>query len=105
MSKSTELRTTTKLVREVLEENPKARNSDDLLYYQVCLKIDDKCVHLPFPMVFLNRKQFNYPSTETVRRARQKLQATYPELAGDSNVEGQRMVNEEAFRDYARGGV
>ena len=36
MSKSKELQTTTELVREVLQKHPKARNSDNELYYWVC---------------------------------------------------------------------
>ena len=48
-------------------------------------------------------KDYGFPGFETVRRSRQKLQATFPELAGDADVEGMRRVNEETFRDYARG--
>lgn len=109
MSKSKELRTTTELVKEVLEAHPKARNSDNELYYWVCAITGQKNgidVHkMSMPLFFLNLKKYGFPQFETVRRARQKLQAAFPELAGDSTVEGQRKLNEEVFRDYARGTV
>ena len=56
-------------------------------------------------MVMSNRKVFGLPAFESVRRTRQKLQAAHPELAGDSNVEAQRMLNEGVFKEYARGMV
>ncbi|MBQ8279518.1 MAG: hypothetical protein IJZ23_07035 [Roseburia sp.] len=102
MGKANELKTTTALVKKVLEEYPQARNSDDFLYFRVCAEINIRCISLPFSTVVLDRKKYGYPSTETVRRCRQKLQATFPELAGDSNVEGQRMLNEKVFREYAK---
>jgi hypothetical protein len=54
---------------------------------------------------FSFRKDFGFPCFETVRRARQKLQATYPELKACEEVEAVRSENEEAVRDYARGVV
>lgn len=109
MSKSKELQTTTELVREVLEAHPKARNSDNELYYWVCAIIGHKNgidVHkMSMPLFFLHLRENGFPQFETVRRTRQKLQATYPELCGNDTVEGQRKMNEEVFRDYAKGMV
>ncbi len=105
MSKSVELRTTTALVKEVLTDIPDTRNSDDYLYYIVCGRINAIALNMPFGKVLMNRKQYSFPAFETVRRSRQKVQETHPELAGNSKVEGQRVLNEEAFRDYARGMV
>ena len=109
MNKSKELKSTTELVREVLQSHPKARNSDNELYYWVCAIIGHKIgidVHkMSMPLFFLHLHEYGFPQFETVRRTRQKLQATYPELCGSKTVEGQRRVNEEAFRDYVRGNV
>jgi hypothetical protein len=105
MSKSKELSNTTALVKTILDAKPQTRNSDDLLYYEVCVKSNSDCSYLPFWKVMQNRKAYRIPPFESVRRARQKLQATYPELASDSDVEAQRELNEEVFRDYARGTV
>jgi len=53
-------------------------------------------------MFFLHIAEYGFPSYETVGRARRKLQANHPELCGNSNVEAQRMLNEQVFRDYGR---
>ena len=105
MNKAEELKNTRKRVLEILEKDERARNSDDYLYYMVCRSIDDISVHLPFWKVILNRKDYKYPAFESVRRSRQKIQHDIPELAGDSDVEAQRVLNEETFTDFARGFV
>lgn len=102
MNKKTELITTAKLVKEALMECPSARNSDDVLITVVCKRINPLCATLPFETVLANRKSLGLPVFETIRRAGQKVREKHPELAGDSNVETQRELNEEVFRDYAR---
>lgn len=106
MNKSTELKNTSELVKAVLKLHPQARNSDNYLYYTICKIIGRRngidIDSMSMPRFFFNLKDYGFPPFETVRRTRQKLQASYPELAGDSNVEGQRILNEEAFKDYAR---
>lgn len=103
MDKTKELKTTTNLVREILEHDPAARNNDDYLYYVVCSRINDASMNLPFCEVILNRKSYNLPAFESVRRSRQKMQEKHPELSGESAVEAYRGINEEIFREYARG--
>ncbi len=105
MGKATELKTTQDVVKEILETNEMARNSDMALYVKVCERINPNVLSKPFWVVLLSLKEYNLPNIETVRRTRQKLQAAYPELCGNDNVEAQRKVNEEAFREYARGVV
>ena len=104
MNKSKELKTTTELVKHILETVPETRNSDTLLYYRVCDAIDSKSLGLSFGYVLLSMNELKLPGFETVRRSRQKIQQTHPELAG-KEVEGHRMMNEEVFREYARGKV
>lgn len=107
MGKMNELNNTTELVKSVLKLHPQARNSDNYLYYTVCKIIGRRngidVDSMPMPRFFLHLKDFGFPAFETVRRTRQKLQAECPELAADVNVEAGRMLNEEAFREYARG--
>ena len=107
MSKSKELKTTTDMVKHILETVPMARNSDNYLYYWVCAMIGKQNgvdIHkMSMPMFLLHLKEYGFPQFESVRRTRQKIQAEYPELAANDRVEGQRMLNEEVFRDYARG--
>lgn len=105
MSKSKELKNTTAIVKHLLTNNPQTRNSDDYLYFKVCETIAPESISQKFWYVLLNRKQYGLPAFESVRRTRQKLQETYPELAGNGEVEGYRALQEEVFRDYARGGV
>lgn len=102
MGKATELKNTTELVKEILTTCPEARNSDDYLYLKVCQRINGICLSLPFYQIMMNRSQYGYPIYESVRRSRQKLQAKFPELAGDADVEAQRELNEEVFRGYAK---
>ena len=52
---------------------------------------------------FLHSKEFGFPSTETVRRTRQKIQHDNPELSAHSDVKMQRAILEEAYREFARG--
>ena len=101
--KMNKLKQTTKIVKEILQRYPETRSSDNLLYIKVCERVNNNALHQPFWQVLASLKEMNLPGFETVRRSRQKLQATYPELAGSSNVEAQRKVNEDIFREYAKG--
>lgn len=109
MSKAKELHTTTDLVKGILENCPETRNSDNILYLKVCEKIGNEhginLASISVPHFFLHLKAYKLPQYETVGRARRKIQSEYPELSGDSTVTAQRMLNEEVFRDYAKGGV
>lgn len=102
MGKSTELKNTTSLVKHILRSCPDTRNSDDLLFIKVCESINPLAINLSFNTVLLNRKEWGLPAFESVRRTRQKVQAEYPELAGNSTVEGHRKVNEQVFKEYAK---
>ena len=96
------IRRTSDIVKDVLETIPETRNSDDLLYICVCEKINPTLGTQPFRTVLMYRKSLNLPPFESVRRTRQKLQASYPELCGTDEVEAWRVVNEGVVRDYAR---
>ena len=106
MNKAKELQTTTGLVKGILESCPDARNSDNYLYLRVLQIIGQRnnvdINSMSMPLFLLRMKEYGFPCFESVRRTRQKLQAAYPELAGCDEVEAQRMLNEEVFRDYAR---
>ena len=96
------LTTTTKLVKSILENNPNTRNSDSLLYIEVCKKLNPEVEHWLFFDVLRNQSELGLPSIETVGRCRRKVVEAYPELSGCSDVEAQRLLNEETCRDYAR---
>lgn len=99
-----ELKSTAKLVKSILETNKQSRNSDDFLYYLVCKEVlknhgtDIKT--LPFETALLWRKVYKLPPFETVRRARQKIQAELPELASTikvQTVKNNKMTDYRAF--------
>jgi hypothetical protein len=103
------LRGTKALVKTILEEDQKARNSDSYLYLKVIEHIAEK-KQLPLSNItilhfLLHMKDYGFPPFESVRRARQKLQAAFPELAASKEVADQRADNEEAYREFAREGV
>ena len=103
MNTTKELKSTTDIVKRILEEDAFARNSDDYLYFMVCRQKNEIMVHLPFWKVMLNRKQYKFPSFKSVERARRKLQRSHPEFTGDADVEVQRELNEDVYKEYARG--
>ena len=103
MNKSTELINMTKIVKKILIELPDTRNSDSFLYVKVVETLNPNALKLPFWEVMCSLKDLCLPNFETIRRTRQKLQNIYPELSGSDDVEAYRMVNEEAFKNYARG--
>lgn len=106
MDKFKELKTTTDIVKYILQKYPNTRNSDNELYLKVLHVIGDKkgiiIWNMPVPTFFMRLKEYGFPSFETVGRVRRKVVETHPELAGNITVEAHRILNEETFRDYAR---
>ena len=104
-----DLKTTTKLVKAILEEDKQARNSDSFLYLKVLEHISEQegfaLNHMTVPFFLENMKAYGFPGFETVRRTRQKVQQHHPELAANKKVAGMRMIQESEFRSYARGEV
>ena len=101
------LNTTANLVKVVLQEEPQTRSSDNLLYLKVIERIaEEKGIDLENFSVpyFLKNMSFMYfPPFESVRRARQKIQAQHPELSAKAKVQAQRKINEAEYREFARG--
>lgn len=101
-----DLKTTTKIVKHILNTDPHTRNSDSFLYLKVLEYIADQH-NLLFPAMtvqyFLtNLSDLPFPAFETVRRTRQKLQAEYPELSANASVKAMRAEKEKEFLQYAR---
>lgn len=101
-----EIKNTADLVKQVLMMNQKARNSDNYLYYVICkAKLAERGIdidRISFRDGLLQRNEFGLPNFETVRRTRQKVQQCFPELSGTDETEAMRVIQEEAFRAYAR---
>lgn len=96
-----EIRKTAVLVKDVLEKEPEARNSDMTLYVKVCERVNPAVLCVPFWVALTNLKEYNLPCIETVRRTRQKIQAECPELASTARVASAKAVKEAEFRAYA----
>lgn len=87
------------LVYITLKHEPATRNSDRLLIYSI-YKNYFGCGGESFEDVMHNE---DLPSFETIRRTRQKVQATHPGLRADEAVSAFRTEREAEFREFARG--
>lgn len=99
----------TELVIASLKAHPQARNSDNYLYYIICKDRLEKqglnIERLSLANALLQREAYDLPPFESVRRARQKVQVKYPELAAVPEVEEARGWLEAEYREYARGAI
>ena len=104
-----DLKNTTALVKSILEADVDSRNSDSRLYLNVLRAVGKEkgvelsCVSITYFLTGLVGDVF--PPFESVRRARQKLQRRYPELAAKDTVRDYRAENEAAYEEYARSAV
>ena len=104
-----DLKTTTQLVKAILEQDERTRNSDSFLYLKVIETVAERkeinLYGISVPMFLVSMKENGFPPFESVRRTRQKVQQHHPELAPCDKVKGMRMIQETEFRQYARGEV
>ena len=97
------------MVKHLLETNPQTRNSDHLLYLQVIqheAHIKGVNLHVLSVADFLaSMNSLGFTGFETVRRARQKIQAQFPKLAASGRVSAARAEKEKNYRAFAGGEV
>lgn len=98
-----DLKTTKALVKSILENKKDTRNSDTLLYLEIAKMKNPQVLNQTFGGVLLWLEKYNLPPFESVRRARQKVQAECPWLAACEKVQDFRAENEATVRDFARG--
>ena len=100
-----DLKTTTSVVKKILETDEQSRNSDSFLYFKVLEFYGSRTgvdIHnMSVPHFLLNMSQLGVPPFESVRRSRQKVQAAYPWLASNKKVAEFRSTNEQIYRAYA----
>ena len=103
----TNLKQTSKLVKSILTDDKRTRNSDSFLYLKVLQHYAEqtgKPVHEMSVQAFLlNMGDLGIPPFESVRRARQKTQAKHPELAANASVTQMRREQECAYYAFAVG--
>lgn len=88
-----------------LQNDERARCDDTYLYYLICKQIiDSECMRESFEWVLINHNLIGLPSFESVRRARQKIQATYSELKDEFTAE-KRGQKEQEYLAYARADI
>lgn len=106
MSDAMNLKTIKALVKTILEEDQKARNSDSYLYLKVIEHIAEKkqlsLSSITILNFLLNMADLGFPPFESVRRARQKTQAEFPELSASRIIAEQRSDNEKIYKNFAR---
>lgn len=96
----------TALVKGILVEDKRARDSDSYLYLRVLKQIEldqeTKLTGVTVIDFLLNLQGKVYPPFESVRRARQKVQRAHPELSACEEVLALRAEREAEMYDYAR---
>lgn len=97
------------LVACILEDDPNTRDDDNILYLLVLSHYANQrgidLNGLTVPHFLLTLKGSALPGFESVRRARQKVQAERPELGASEAVRGAREEKEEEYLGFARGEV
>lgn len=88
------------LVKQVLEENERTRNSDNELYVEICYRVNPSAMRLPFEDVIANLSRFGLPPFESVRRSRQKIQEAHPHLRSNEEVALFRAENEADYYEF-----
>lgn len=90
------------IVEEILEQYPRTRTSDQLLYRAYHFKLaKDWNLKVDFATFFTYPERYNACNFATIERVRRKLQHYRPELA---NIETKlnREYLQEAFKGYAK---
>lgn len=86
------------MVREILEENERARDDDRELTLRVHVRYYGINPYAPYCDVMWNDK---IPSQESIGRCRRKIQETDLDLRGSKRKEKIRMEEQEVYIDYA----
>lgn len=100
-----ELKNISEIVKTILKADQKARDNDSFLYLRVLEYygflngVDVRTMTVP--TLLLRMQELGFPKFESVRRARQKAQTQYPELAASKRAQDGRMEAERKFRAFA----
>ena len=90
------------IVREILTNDEKTRENDDLLFMKVCEQLNGNVLNHSFGAVLQDFNRYGLPKYASVGRARRKLQAACPELRPKKEVEKFRSERAVDFMNYAR---
>lgn len=90
-----------KIVRNILEEVPATRGSDDLLYLWVCYKMGFSLKGKDAQDFILNYRKMGLPTIESVGRCRRKIQAENEILKPTPDIQLRRKESENSFYHYS----
>lgn len=101
------LTNTAKLVKKILEEFPKTRDDDYLLWLTAIKQVIRErglpdISKITFEEFIGAAKYSQLPHFETVSRARRKLQESYPSLRATKETQEARAELEEDYKEFAR---
>ena len=93
-------------IKRILEENERARDSDNVLYLHVLRSYGEErgidVDTMSVPMLLLNCREMGLPSLESMGRARRKIQKAFPELRSSDDVQAEKELLEETYREFAK---
>lgn len=103
---ATNLLKVSNIVKQILWEQPETRGNDNLLILKVLeeyanyygMNLDDVSI-VSFMHDYAGCE---FPGFETIRRSRQKVQETNPELKPNEAVQQFRKEQEQQYREFAR---
>lgn len=99
-----ELNSTYDLVKNILNNNERSRNSDNYLFYLVAKNILARkgldADVIGFKELFSSLNKYGIPPFETVTRSRRKVQQKHPELVGSRSVNIERAMKQEEFINF-----
>lgn len=100
-----DLKAVSAIVKNILTDNVRARNDDNILYLMVLRHVSTRnnidIQSMTVPVFLLKMKDYGLPGFETVRRSRQKVQADNPELEGTETTRRKRAKQEAVYREFA----
>ena len=100
-----DLKAVSAIVKNILMENTRARNDDNVLYLMVLNHVSNRngidIQSMTVPVFLMKMKEYGLPGFETVRRSRQKVQADNPELEGTEATRRKRAKQEAVYREFA----
>ena len=84
------------VVHRILIDDVKARNDDRYLYVRVIEEFTPEMINRPFQYVYMHPST---PSTETVRRSRQWVQAHFKDVRPNATTSAWRHIEEEDYKE------
>lgn len=96
-----ELNTLKELVKDILEDNVSARNSDYILYELVLKEKHPDALQVPTWYMLEHHADMRLTSFESVRRSRQKVQAENEHLRASDRVRVARLLEEGKYKEFA----